>query len=79
MTKKTKNKYKHYTEDFRRGAVRRSEEDGVSAVNVAREHRRDDMNVIPPNASKPLKAGNVLVLFGTPEALEHAEVYLLNG
>lgn len=43
------------------------------------KNRRDDVNVIPPNASKPLKAGNVLVLFGTPEALEHAEGYLLNG
>ena len=37
MTKKTKNKYNHYTEDFRREAVRRSEQDGVSAVDVARE------------------------------------------
>ena len=26
MTKKTKNKYNHYTEDFRREAVRRSED-----------------------------------------------------
>ncbi|HEY9200084.1 MAG TPA: monovalent cation:proton antiporter-2 (CPA2) family protein [Gammaproteobacteria bacterium] len=43
------------------------------------KNRRDDVNVIPPNASKPLKAGNVLVLFGIPEALEHAEGYLLNG
>ncbi len=43
------------------------------------KNRRDDVNVIPPNASKPLKAGNVLVLFGTPEALEHAEGYLFNG
>jgi len=43
------------------------------------KNRRDDINVIPPNASKPLKAGNVLVLFGTPEALEHAEGYLFNG
>jgi len=37
MTKKTKNKYNHYTEDFRREAVRRSEQDGVSAVDVANE------------------------------------------
>ena len=37
MTKKTRNKYNHYTEDFRREAVRRSEQDGVSAVDVARE------------------------------------------
>jgi transposase len=38
MTKKTKNKYKynHYTEDFRREAVRRSE-GGTSAATVARE------------------------------------------
>lgn len=43
------------------------------------KNRRDDSNVIPPNASEPLKAGNVLVLFGTPEALEHAEGHLLNG
>lgn len=37
MTKKRKNKYNHYTEDFRREAVRRSEQDDVSAVDVARE------------------------------------------
>ncbi len=37
MTKKTKNKYNHYTEDFRREAVRRSELPGASAVEVARE------------------------------------------
>ncbi|MFP6789946.1 MAG: transposase [Thalassolituus sp.] len=37
MTKKTKNKYNHYTEDFRREAVRRSDLPGVSAVEVARE------------------------------------------
>ncbi len=37
MTKKTKNKYNHYTEDFRREAVRRSEQEGVSAVDVANE------------------------------------------
>ena len=52
----------------------------LAEFNVSlHKNRRDDVNVIPPNASKPLKAGNVLVLFGTPEALEHAEGYLLNG
>lgn len=37
MTKKTKNKYNHYTEDFRREAVRRSEGPDTSAAEVARE------------------------------------------
>jgi len=37
MAKKRKNKYNHYTEDFRREAVRRSEDPGTSAVEVARE------------------------------------------
>lgn len=37
MPKKTKNKYNHYTEDFRREAVRRSEDPNTSAVEVARE------------------------------------------
>ena len=37
MAKKRKNKYNHYTEDFRREAVRRSEDSGTSAVEVARE------------------------------------------
>ena len=37
MTKKRKNKYNHYTEDFRREAVRRSEDPNVSAAEVARE------------------------------------------
>ena len=35
--KKHKNKYNHYTEDFRREAVRRSEDPNTSAVEVARE------------------------------------------
>ncbi len=35
--KQQKNKYNHYTEDFRREAVRRSENPGTSAVEVARE------------------------------------------
>lgn len=43
------------------------------------KNRRDDSNVVPPNSEKVLKEGNILVLFGTPEALEHAEGYLLNG
>jgi transposase len=37
MTKKTKNKYNHYTEDFRREAVRRSDDPNTSAAVVARE------------------------------------------
>jgi transposase len=37
MTKKRKNKYNHYTEDFRREAVRRSEGPSTSAVEVAKE------------------------------------------
>jgi len=43
------------------------------------KNRRDDANVVPPNSDKALQAGNILVLFGTPEALEHVEGYLLNG
>ena len=37
MPKKTKNKYNHYTEDFRREAVRRSEDPNASAAEVAKE------------------------------------------
>ena len=37
MTKKSKNKYNHYTEDFRREAVRRSDDPNTSASEVARE------------------------------------------
>ena len=37
MTKKRKNKYNHYSEDFRREAVRRCEDPNVSAAQVARE------------------------------------------
>jgi len=37
MTKKTKNKYNHYTEDVRREAARRSEGPDTSAAEVARE------------------------------------------
>jgi transposase len=35
--KKHKNKYNHYTEDFRREAVRRSEDPNTSAAEVAKE------------------------------------------
>ncbi|WGL16678.1 transposase [Microbulbifer bruguierae] len=37
MKKKTKNKYGHYPEDFRREAVRRSDDPNTSAAEVARE------------------------------------------
>jgi len=37
MTKKTKNKYNHYTEDFRREAVRRADAPDTNAAEVARE------------------------------------------
>lgn len=37
MAKKRKNKYNHYTGDFRREAVRRSEGPDTSAVEVAKE------------------------------------------
>ena len=37
MTRKKKNKYNHYSEDFRREAVRRSEDPNTSAVEVAKE------------------------------------------
>ncbi len=43
------------------------------------KNRKDDSSVIPPNSDKKLKQGDVLVLFGTPEDLEHIEGYLLNG
>jgi len=35
--KQQKNKYNHYTEDFRREAVRRADDPGASAVDIARE------------------------------------------
>jgi transposase len=35
--KKHKNKYNHYTEGFRREAVKRSEDPNTSAVEVAQE------------------------------------------
>ncbi|MFD1218493.1 transposase [Microbulbifer celer] len=37
MKKKAKNKYGHYPEDFRREAVRRSDDPNRSAVEVAKE------------------------------------------
>ena len=43
------------------------------------KNRKDDSNVVPPNSDEALKPGDVLVLFGTPEDLEHIEGYLLNG
>ncbi len=43
------------------------------------KNRKDDSNVVPPNSDKTLKQGDVLVLYGTPENLEHIEGYLMNG
>ena len=37
MNKKNKNKYNHYTEAFRREAVKRSESPDTSATDVAKE------------------------------------------
>lgn len=37
MSKKQKNKYNHYTEAFRREAVRRSEDPNTTATQVAKE------------------------------------------
>lgn len=42
-------------------------------------NRRSDIRSQKPAPGMQLKQGDVLVLFGTPEALEHAESYLLNG
>jgi CPA2 family monovalent cation:H+ antiporter-2 len=42
-------------------------------------NRRADSRSQKPNPGLQLKQGDVLVLFGTPESLEHAESYLLNG
>ncbi len=44
-----------------------------------RRNRCDDTNVVPPNSDKALQQGDILVLFGTPEDLAHAEGFLLNG
>jgi len=43
------------------------------------KNRKDDSNVVPPNSDKKLQAGDVLVLFGTPEDLEHIEGFLMHG
>jgi transposase len=37
MPKKTRNKYNHYTEDFRGEAVRRADDPDTSAAEVAKE------------------------------------------
>lgn len=42
-------------------------------------NRRSDTRSQKPTPGMQLKQGDVLVLFGTPEDLEHAEGYLLNG
>ena len=42
-------------------------------------NRRSGMNTQQPASNMKLKTGDTLVLFGTPECLEHAEAYLLNG
>ncbi|VAW70737.1 Inner membrane protein, KefB/KefC family [hydrothermal vent metagenome] len=42
-------------------------------------NRRNDDRVVSPSSDIELKPGDVLVLFGTPEDLEHIEGYLLNG
>jgi len=42
-------------------------------------NRRADSRSQKPAPGMQLKPGDVLVLFGTPESLEHAESYLLNG
>ena len=44
-----------------------------------RKNRKDDSRVVPPNFDKALQQGDVLVLFGTPEDIEHAEGFLMNG
>ncbi|VAW56606.1 Inner membrane protein, KefB/KefC family, partial [hydrothermal vent metagenome] len=41
--------------------------------------RKQNSNVVMPNSKDYLKQGDILVLFGTPEDLEHVEGYLLNG
>ncbi len=42
-------------------------------------NRSDDTKVVKPNSDTILKSGDVLVLFGTPEDIEHVEGFLLNG
>jgi len=43
------------------------------------KNRKDDSSVVPPNSDRELKEGDVLVLFGTPENIEHVEGFLMNG
>lgn len=40
---------------------------------------RESNHTATPLSESPLQAGDTVVLFGTPEDLEHAEAYLLNG
>lgn len=49
-----------------------------SGVTV-RTNRRSAVASQQPTPGMQLKEGDVLVLFGTPESLEHAEALLLNG
>ena len=41
--------------------------------------RRDHQTIPPANFTHPLKGGDVVVLYGKPEALEHGEAVLLRG
>ena len=43
------------------------------------KNRKHDTQVVPPDSNKKLEQGDILVLFGTPEDLEHIEGFLLNG
>jgi len=47
-------------------------------VSIQTNRRCDDNDQVKSNQTS-LKAGDVLVLFGTPEDLEHVETILLNG
>ena len=46
---------------------------------VIHNNRRNDRTLSGPTADEILNAGDILVLFGTPESLERAEAILLNG
>jgi len=46
---------------------------------LVHNNRRSDNKQSSPAADAVLKEGDILVLFGTPESLEHAEAILLNG
>jgi len=48
--KKMKNKYNHYTEGFRREAVRRSDEPNTSAAEVANKKQKSETEK-PPTRS----------------------------